>query len=206
NLRQCAGDYPSFAAVLRLAALFSSCSPPYRRRRRRRRQWAKKPTLSRTPPRPTPGTKPIFRLSFPSASPSSSPSNPNYSPTANLSPAIRSRVSLPDGNGSVKEGKKWMSTPLDIVKGSLNSLAANALISKVNGVMWDMARPLEGDCDLKLFTFDSDEGRDTFWHSSAHILGRSLEMEYGCTLCNGPCTTRGRTSSLPSLFWCPASE
>ncbi|CAI0463108.1 unnamed protein product [Linum tenue] len=41
----------------------------------------------------------------------------------------------------------------------------------VNGVLWDMKRPLEGDCELKLFTFDSDEGRDTFWHSSAHILG-----------------------------------
>ncbi|GAB4858821.1 hypothetical protein Ancab_010299 [Ancistrocladus abbreviatus] len=51
--------------------------------------------------------------------------------------------------------------------------------------------PLEGDCELKLFTFEDDEGRDTFWHSSAHILGQSLEMEYGCKLCIGPCTTRG---------------
>ncbi|KAA3461032.1 threonine--tRNA ligase, mitochondrial 1 [Gossypium australe] len=51
--------------------------------------------------------------------------------------------------------------------------------------------PLEGDCELKIFTFDSDEGRDTFWHSSAHILGQSLESIYGCKLCIGPCTTRG---------------
>ncbi|RRT49136.1 hypothetical protein B296_00052581 [Ensete ventricosum] len=54
-----------------------------------------------------------------------------------------------------------------------------------------MTRPLEGDSDLKLFKFDDAEGRDTFWHSSAHILGQSLEMEYGCKLCIGPCTTRG---------------
>ncbi|XP_058074213.1 threonine--tRNA ligase, mitochondrial 1 isoform X2 [Magnolia sinica] len=54
-----------------------------------------------------------------------------------------------------------------------------------------MSRPLEGDCELKLFTFDTKEGRDTFWHSSAHILGQSLEMVYGCKLCIGPCTTRG---------------
>ncbi|KAL6969483.1 threonine--tRNA ligase [Sarracenia purpurea var. burkii] len=99
------------------------------------------------------------------------------------------KITLHDG--SVKEGKKWMSTPLDVAKEISKSLAANALISKVNGVLWDMERPLEGDSDLKLFTFDSDEGRDTFWHSSAHILGQSLEMEYGCKLCIGPCTTRG---------------
>ncbi|KAL7240987.1 hypothetical protein ACSBR2_006586 [Camellia fascicularis] len=94
-------------------------------------------------------------------------------------------------DGSVKEGKKWVSTPFDIAKEISKSLASNALISKVNGVLWDMSRPLECDCELKLFTFESDEGRDTFWHSSAHILGQALEMEYGCKLCIGPCTTRG---------------
>ena len=84
------------------------------------------------------------------------------------------RITLPDG--TVKEGKKWVTTPLDVAREISKSLAANALISQVNGVLWDMARPLEGDCELKLFTFDSDEGRDTFWHSSAHILGQVREM------------------------------
>lgn len=99
------------------------------------------------------------------------------------------KITLPDG--TVKEGKKWVTSPLDVAREISKSLAANALISQVNGVLWDMARPLETDCELKLFTFDSDEGRDTFWHSSAHILGESLEQEYGCKLCIGPCTTRG---------------
>ena len=72
----------------------------------------------------------------------------------------------------MKEGKKGMSTPLDIAREISKSLAANALISKVNGVLWDMMRPFEGDCDLKFFKFEDDEGRDTFWHSSAHILGQ----------------------------------
>ncbi|XP_059658552.1 threonine--tRNA ligase, mitochondrial 1-like [Cornus florida] len=99
------------------------------------------------------------------------------------------RITLPDG--TVKEGKKWISTPLDIAKELSKNLAANGLISQVNGVLWGMSRPLESDCELKLFTFDSDEGRDTFWHSSAHILGQSLEMEFGCKLCIGKCTTRG---------------
>ena len=79
------------------------------------------------------------------------------------------RITLPDG--TVKEGKKWVTSPFDVAREISKSLAANALISQVNGVLWDMARPLEADCELKLFTFDSDEGRDTFWHSSAHILG-----------------------------------
>lgn len=76
---------------------------------------------------------------------------------------------MPDG--SVKEGKKWESRPYDIALEIAKGLASNALISKVNGELWDMYRPLEGDCELKFFNFDTDEGRDTFWHSSAHILG-----------------------------------
>jgi len=99
------------------------------------------------------------------------------------------RITLPDGQ--VKEGKRWITSPMDIAKGISKGLAASALISEVNGTLWDLLRPLEGDCQLKLFTFDTNEGRDTFWHSSAHILGESLEMEYGCKLCIGPCTTRG---------------
>ncbi|KAK6922152.1 Threonyl/alanyl tRNA synthetase, SAD [Dillenia turbinata] len=99
------------------------------------------------------------------------------------------KITLPDG--TVKEGKKFQTSPLDVAKEISKSLAANALISRVNGVLWDMSRPLEGDCDLMLYTFDNDEGRDTFWHSSAHILGEALEQEYGCKLCIGPCTTRG---------------
>ncbi|KAF3780423.1 Threonine--tRNA ligase [Nymphaea thermarum] len=99
------------------------------------------------------------------------------------------KITLPDGN--VKEGKKWLTSPMDIAKEISKGLAASALISKVDGTLWDMTRPLEGDCQLELFKFDSNEGRDTFWHSSAHILGESLEREYGCKLCIGPCTTRG---------------
>eukprot|EP00271_Cylindrocystis_brebissonii_P011536 TRINITY_DN29384_c0_g1_i1.p1 TRINITY_DN29384_c0_g1~~TRINITY_DN29384_c0_g1_i1.p1 ORF type:complete len:771 (-),score=164.35 TRINITY_DN29384_c0_g1_i1:568-2880(-) len=99
------------------------------------------------------------------------------------------KVTMPDG--AVKEGKQWLTTPFDIAKEISKGLANDALISEVDGTLWDMARPLEGDCKLKFFKFDNDEGRDTFWHSSAHILGQALEVEYECKLCIGPCTTRG---------------
>ncbi|CAN8255792.1 unnamed protein product [Cochlearia groenlandica] len=99
------------------------------------------------------------------------------------------KITLPDGN--VKEGKKWETTPMDIAAEISKGLANSALISAVNDVLWDMNRPLEEDCKLELYKFDSDKGRDTLWHSSAHILGQALEQEYGCQLCIGPCTTRG---------------
>jgi threonyl-tRNA synthetase len=83
--------------------------------------------------------------------------------------AMSFRVTLPDG--AIKEGKKWITTPMDIAKEISSGLAASCLIAQVDETLWDMGRPLEGDCKLQLFKFDSNEGRDTFWHSSAHILG-----------------------------------
>lgn len=99
------------------------------------------------------------------------------------------KVTLPDG--AIKEGKKWMTTPMDIAKEISSGFAASCLIAQVDETLWDMGRPLEGDCKLQMFKFDTNEGRDTFWHSSAHILGESIERAYGCKLCIGPCTTRG---------------
>jgi len=53
-------------------------------------------------------------------------------------------------------------------------------------ILWDMNRPLEGDCELFLKTFSDKEGKATFWHSSAHVLGHTLEKKFGVKLCNGP--------------------
>ena len=54
------------------------------------------------------------------------------------------------------------------------------------GELWDMTRPLEGSCSLELLKFDSDEGRMVFWHSSAHVLGETLEHTFGSYLTIGP--------------------
>ena len=59
------------------------------------------------------------------------------------------------------------------------------------GELWDMTRPLEGDCTLAILTFDSEEGRETFWHSSAHVLGETLERVFGSKLTVGPPTSEG---------------
>ncbi len=57
--------------------------------------------------------------------------------------------------------------------------------------LWDLLRPLEGDCKLELKTFDDAEGKMVFWHSSAHVLGECMECDYGVKLCIGPPTQDG---------------
>ncbi|CAI5732296.1 unnamed protein product [Peronospora destructor] len=52
--------------------------------------------------------------------------------------------------------------------------------------LWDVFRPLIGDCRLELLKFDDKEGRMVFWHSSAHILGESIETLKGAHLTIGP--------------------
>ncbi len=51
---------------------------------------------------------------------------------------------------------------------------------------FDMHRPFEGDCEMKLLTFADPEGKTVFWHSSAHLMGQALENLYGGFLCHGP--------------------
>lgn len=94
------------------------------------------------------------------------------------------KITLPDG--TVKDGESWKTSPMNIAQGISQGLASTAIVAKVNGVMWDMERPLEEDCSLELIKFDSPEGKHVFWHSSAHILGQALERRYQGQLCIGP--------------------
>eukprot|EP00879_Flechtneria_rotunda_P012639 GHRR01013197.1.p1 GENE.GHRR01013197.1~~GHRR01013197.1.p1 ORF type:complete len:660 (+),score=195.59 GHRR01013197.1:108-1982(+) len=99
------------------------------------------------------------------------------------------KIVLPDG--ATKEGLKGVTTPLDVAKQISNSLAKKVVVAKVDGETWDVFRPLEGDCALQLHSFDDPEGRETFWHSSAHMLGQALELEYGVDLTIGPALEEG---------------
>ncbi|OXB71676.1 UNVERIFIED_CONTAM: hypothetical protein H355_016802, partial [Colinus virginianus] len=58
-------------------------------------------------------------------------------------------------------------------------------------ILWDLRRPLEGNCKLQLLSFESDEAKHVFWHSSAHILGQAMEEEMGVQLTVGPALTNG---------------
>lgn len=93
-------------------------------------------------------------------------------------------VTLPDGKQV--PAQSWRTTPYDIAKGISQGLADNTVISKVNGEVWDLDRPLEFDCQLQLLKFDHPEAEQVFWHSSAHVLGEAMERVYGGCLCYGP--------------------
>ncbi|ESN97826.1 hypothetical protein HELRODRAFT_85090, partial [Helobdella robusta] len=94
------------------------------------------------------------------------------------------QITLP--NGKTLEGLSWRTTPYDFHRGRTQGLADESVISKVNGVVWDLDRPFEKDATLQLLKFDDPEARAVFWHSSAHILGEAMERHYGGHLCYGP--------------------
>jgi len=58
--------------------------------------------------------------------------------------------------------------------------------SLTEGILWDLTRPLVGDCKLTLLKYEDPESKTVFWHSSAHILGAALELLHGAHLTIGP--------------------
>ncbi|GMT34356.1 hypothetical protein PFISCL1PPCAC_25653, partial [Pristionchus fissidentatus] len=94
------------------------------------------------------------------------------------------KITLPDGKQF--DGESWRTTPFQIAEKISKGLAESAVISKVNGAVWDLDRPFEGDATLHLLKFDDDEAKAVFWHSSAHILGEAMERYCGGHLCYGP--------------------
>uniref|UniRef100_A0A8D3D9W4 threonine--tRNA ligase n=1 Tax=Scophthalmus maximus TaxID=52904 RepID=A0A8D3D9W4_SCOMX len=92
-------------------------------------------------------------------------------------------VELPDGRKVA--GKAWVTTPYQCACEISQGLADNAVISRVNGELWDLDRPLEQDCSLEILRFDNEDAQ-VYWHSSAHILGEAMERFYGGCLCYGP--------------------
>jgi hypothetical protein len=92
-------------------------------------------------------------------------------------------ITLPDG--STRPGVAGKTTPMDIAKGISSGLAKKVMIAKVDDALWDLGRALQGSCALQLLDFDTPEGKHTFWHSAAHVLGQALEIEENAHLCSG---------------------
>ncbi len=84
-------------------------------------------------------------------------------------------VTLPDGSiRKVDQG----TTALDIAKSISEGLARNVLAAEINGEVWDATRAIANDCNLKLLTWNDDEGKSTFWHSSAHLMAEAIQFYY----------------------------
>ncbi|WP_113922169.1 threonine--tRNA ligase [Cognataquiflexum aquatile] len=84
-------------------------------------------------------------------------------------------ITLPDG--SVREYEKGVSG-LQIALSISEGLARNVLAAKVNGEVWDSSRPIHQDSKVQLLTWNDTEGKNTFWHSSAHLMAEALEALY----------------------------
>ena len=98
-------------------------------------------------------------------------------------------VSFPDG--AVRQYEAG-SSAMDIAKSISEGLARKVLASKVNEEVWDLARPINNDVSLKLLTWDNEEGKTTFWHSSAHLMAEALEAVFpGVKLGIGPAIDKG---------------
>ncbi|MFZ7145497.1 MAG: threonine--tRNA ligase, partial [Bacteroidota bacterium] len=66
----------------------------------------------------------------------------------------------------------------EIAKSISEGLARNVLAAKVNGETWDASRPITEDSTLQLLTWDDKDGKNTMWHSSAHLMAEALEELY----------------------------
>lgn len=93
--------------------------------------------------------------------------------------------------GRKQNGLSWQSTPHNIYREFNRKLASEAVVAKVNNVLWDLDRPLEDDCEVELLTFDEPLAKEVIWHSSSHLLGAALEQLYGSLLNTGPATENG---------------
>jgi threonyl-tRNA synthetase len=84
-------------------------------------------------------------------------------------------ITLPDG--TVRSYERGV-TALDIAKSISEGLARNVLSAKVNNEVWDATRPIYTDASLTLLTWNDKEGKQTMWHSSAHLMAEALEALY----------------------------
>ena len=98
-------------------------------------------------------------------------------------------ISFPDGQ--VREFEKGV-TPMDVALSISEGLARNVLAAKLNDEVVDASTPIDSDSSLQLLTWNDDEGKKTFWHSSAHLLAEAIEALYpGTKFGIGPAIEHG---------------
>ena len=99
------------------------------------------------------------------------------------------KVTLPDG--SIKEFES-NSTPFDVARSISEGLARNIISASYNGTTVETTTPLTSDGALVLYTFNDNEGKKAFWHSSAHVLAETiLEFYPKAKLTIGPAIENG---------------
>lgn len=85
-----------------------------------------------------------------------------------------SKVTITFPDGSTRQFEKGV-TGNDIARASLDSRAEKALAIAVNGETWDLSRPIDHDASVKVLFWDDFEGKQSYWHSSAHLMAEAIE-------------------------------
>lgn len=99
------------------------------------------------------------------------------------------KITFPDG--SVREYEKGV-TGLQIAESISSRLAQDVLSCGVNGVTYDLGRPINEDADFVLYKWEDEEGKHAFWHTSAHLLAEALQELYpGIKFGIGPAIENG---------------
>ncbi|MFD0700432.1 threonine--tRNA ligase [Myroides pelagicus] len=99
------------------------------------------------------------------------------------------KITLPDG--SVKEFASGV-TPFDVAKSISEGLARNVISASFNGTTIETTTPMTTDGSLVLYTWNDDQGKKAFWHSSSHVMAQALlELYPGIKLTIGPAITNG---------------
>ena len=99
------------------------------------------------------------------------------------------KITFPDG--SVREYEQGV-TGLQIAESISPALARNVVSCGVNGETVELNRPINEDAKIALYKFDDEEGKHTFWHTSAHLLAEALQELYpGIQFGFGPAVESG---------------
>ena len=99
------------------------------------------------------------------------------------------KITFPDG--SVREYEQGV-TGLQIAESISPALARNVVSCGVNGETVELNRPINEDADVELYKFEDEQGKHTFWHTSAHLLAEALQELYpGIQFGFGPAVESG---------------
>ncbi|MDR0431527.1 MAG: threonine--tRNA ligase [Tannerellaceae bacterium] len=99
------------------------------------------------------------------------------------------KITFPDN--SVREYPEGV-TSLEIAESISSRLAQEVLAADVNGETWDLCRPINQASSVKLLKWEDDEGKHTYWHSSAHLMAEALQELYpGVKFGIGPAIENG---------------
>ena len=85
------------------------------------------------------------------------------------------KITFPDG--SVREYESGV-TGLQIAESISPALARDVVSCGINGETTELNRPINSDAAIELYKFDDDQGKHTFWHTSAHLLAEALQELY----------------------------